>query len=112
LWIGEKRERAHRISYQLFKGDLGDGVVCHICDVPACINPDHLFLGTQQDNMDDKTQKGRQAKGETAGNSKLIESQIIAIKGDRRPQKEICAEYAICRETVRRIKRGLTWAHV
>lgn len=57
---GSKIRGAHRISFELFKGEIPDGYfVCHTCDNPRCVNPDHLFLGTQTDNMQDRLRKGR-----------------------------------------------------
>lgn len=59
---------AHRVSYELFREEIPDGMfVCHHCDVPRCVNPDHLFLGTQKDNMQDKVSKGRHLVTEAAG---------------------------------------------
>lgn len=56
--------KAHRFSYQIHKGDIPDHLmVRHTCDQASCVNPDHLFLGTHQDNMDDKVRRNRQAKG-------------------------------------------------
>lgn len=55
----KKRIRAHRFSYETFKGNIEDGLlVCHSCDVKLCVNPEHLWLGTHQDNMEDAYKKG------------------------------------------------------
>ncbi len=64
-----KKYKAHRFSYEFFYGKIQEDLdVLHICDNPKCVNPRHLILGTNQDNIDDRNNKGRQAKGETDGN--------------------------------------------
>lgn len=61
---GKKCHQAHRVSYRVFRGKVRkDLLVCHTCDNPPCINPRHLFLGTNQDNVNDREQKGRGTRG-------------------------------------------------
>jgi hypothetical protein len=72
---------AHRFSYILENGPIPKGmVICHKCDNPPCVNPDHLFLGTPSDNLRDMVQKGRNAKGEKSGNAKLSVEQVKTIR--------------------------------
>ena len=78
-----KQMSAHRFSYQVFNGEIPVGMfVCHTCDNPKCVNPKHLFLGTRQDNVDDRESKNRNviSSGEKHGNSKLTELQVLNIR--------------------------------
>lgn len=78
--IGGVMHRAHRLSYRQYKGVVPKKMlVCHNCDTPGCVNPDHLFLGTHQDNTNDKMNKNRQPIGETHGAAKInrVTAQII-----------------------------------
>lgn len=105
-----KPRNAHRVSYEIYCEPVPDNLfVCHKCDNRLCVNPDHLFLGTNQDNVDDMVSKGRNLKGETQNNTKLTEAQVWEIVNDKRPQKNICEEYCITRQTVYNIKTGRKW---
>jgi hypothetical protein len=82
---GDKRVGAHRFAYESCVGPLKPHVVLrHACDNPACCNPAHLLPGTQQDNVNDRQTRGRQAKGEKNGRARFTEAQareIIALRG-------------------------------
>jgi hypothetical protein len=90
--------------------------VCHRCDNPACINLEHLFLGTNQENMKDMKEKGRQAKGSKQGNSKLNEKQVLEIKRDlaetNLTNREIGKKYGVSKDAISNIKTGKRWSHV
>lgn len=114
IWVG-KNQYAHRASFETFIGPIPDGMwVLHKCDVPSCINPDHLFLGTNADNVKDRGAKGRHARqrGEEHGNAKLTEAEVIAIRTDTRLQREIARDHGVSRRAVSHIKKRTRWAHV
>lgn len=108
--IGGRMFRAHRVSYQLFKGEIGDYDVLHKCDNPSCINPEHLSLGTHGDNMRDMISKGRRnTKGEKASAAKITNKQAEKIRYDKRSGAVIAAEYGVTKSTINKIRRGATF---
>ena len=79
---------------------------CHRCDNSGCVNPNHLWPGTAQDNIDDKINKNRQASGSNHPNAKLIDEQVLAIRDDIDTQEVIAAKYGVHQTTISSIKRG------
>ena len=116
--INNRNQRAHRVSYELCKGKIPEGMqVLHECDNPSCVRPDHLFLGTNADNMADKVAKGRQAhfcpgRGEGHPTSKLTEDQVRAIRASPGPQSRIAIEFGISCGYVSDIRKRKYWAHI
>jgi hypothetical protein len=111
-----KRYAAHRFSYELFKGKIEPGYfVCHKCDVPSCINPDHLFLGTAIENFNDMRAKKRHAIGIRNRAVKLTEQDVIDIRnkdysyGDL---KLMCEKYNVSHSTICRARSGKGWKHL
>lgn len=100
-----KRTSAHRFAYQLFVGPIGDQYVLHRCDVPSCVNPDHLFLGTQADNMIDKAAKGRchSMPNERHPMHKLTDEDVVEIRKARREgqtQDAIARRFNVARSCI------------
>jgi len=111
----EGREQgAHRVAWKLFRGKVAPGLaVCHTCDVRACVNPAHLFLGTPAENVRDMRAKGRNRRGEKHGSAKLTQAQVRRIKTmlkeDRLYVSEIAREFGVSETTIRAIRDGRTW---
>lgn len=112
----KKRYAAHRVSYSLYKGDIPDGLlVCHTCDNPCCVNPNHLFLGTPKQNQQDMKRKRRSTIGNTNPQAKLTEDDVATIRKLHRNglmQKDIAEKFAVTRSCICVILKGKTWKHV
>jgi hypothetical protein len=108
-----QRVRANRFAWLASRGDIPCGMeVCYRCDVPACVNPDHLFLGTRRDNHLDAVRKGRK---QAWGRQKLNAAQVVEIRARVAAgelQRVIGADYGVSRNTVSQIASGKTWAHL
>ena len=113
---------APRIAYLLYVGDIPDhdshhGIcVLHECDNPPCVNPKHLFLGTQGDNMRDRAKKGRWRttvrQGTEHYHAQLTEEIVRAIRADPRRSRDIAAAYDVAQSTVCNIKSYRAWKHI
>lgn len=123
FWTGERQVRAHRFAWELENAPIPDGLsLCHHCDNPPCVRPDHLFVGTQRDNLEDMTRKGRRRsgflkqdqRGAKNNAAKLTEEQVAHIKGMAAAghyQDDIARRFGITRANVSYITRK-TWQGV
>ena len=114
---GARRAHAHRVSHELHIGPIPEGfVVCHKCDNPACVNPEHLFAGTQRDNIRDMDAKGRRVtvakRGSENSLSKLTEAQALEIYNSPKSQRVLAKEYGVSQRAIWKIKNHETWVHV
>lgn len=127
---GKPKRLAHRLSWEHYNGPIPDGMfVCHKCDNPPCVNPEHLFLGTQADNMRDMDSKGRRAKpydrhGVKNPRARLTPDQVAEIRrlyalGRYKPKqkkgvpydsKRLSIMFGVARSTIRLVTCGRNWA--
>lgn len=132
-------QRAHRVAWMIVSGSIPDGLqVLHKCDVRRCVNPAHLFLGTNADNVADRHAKGRTLSGQALnipvgdahwmrtkphliprggarGSAKLTDDEAaraIAMLAEGRLQRDIAAEFGVSQTAISKIRRGLTWRHL
>lgn len=130
LWIGRlsydgygkfrangKTLRAHRVAWELYRGVIPPGLlVCHKCDVPSCVNPNHLWLGTDLDNSRDMMTKGRwrppahMPQGKKLSVAALIEIRLLAQSGDS--QTNIARRYGVCQSMISRVLNNTRRRHV
>lgn len=108
---------AHRASYRLFVGKIPSGkYVCHRCDVPACVNPLHLFLGTPRQNILDAHRKGRMAVGANSATAKLTEIQVREIRSRyswrKTTARMLSKEYGVSCVTIYRVVWGRRYRFV
>lgn len=105
---------AHRLAWQIANGPIPLGMqICHHCDNPPCIEVAHLFLGTMEDNMNDKIRKGRQSRlrGEKAGSAKLSLAQVRKIRKSTVSSYILGPRHGVHPTTIQRVRSGKSWAY-
>jgi len=111
-----KRPKTHRLAFEEFYGPVtGELRVCHSCDNPPCVNPEHFFIGTQADNIGDMCSKERQPRGITHGMAKLTEHEVLTIREMHRNGQRttpIAVQFGVCNEHVRNIILRKLWRHI
>jgi hypothetical protein len=110
------QQMAHRVSWELFVGPIPKGkLVLHACDNPPCTRPDHLFLGTHMDNMQDKIRKGRDTRGEKVNTARLSPEQITTIRSAYalgRTQTLLAEDFSVGQPHISSIIRRAAWKHI
>jgi hypothetical protein len=115
LWVLDRRVKAHRPAWMLHHRQRIPRGFCvlHHCDTPACVNPAHLFLGTQAENIRDAITKGRHIHGERVGSAKLTQGQVLRIEWLYRvrgfSQHHLARRYGVTQSTIGSIVNGKTW---
>lgn len=112
-WDG-KQIKAHRLSYQTFRGEIGDMHVLHTCHNPSCVNPQHLRLGTHAENMQEKAAAGRayRMNGAANHNAKLDEAIVRTIRNSPKTGGQLAKEIGVSRTLVNMVRRNEIWSHV
>lgn len=118
MQIGGVAISAHRLSYKLFRAQIPHGtLVCHKCDIRACVNPEHLFLGTHAENMADMLRKGRAARvrGDDSVHAKITAAEVPKILARLligHTCSEVAADYGVTDCAINAIRRGKSWNHI
>lgn len=125
LWVGAcssrgygtikdhyKTRLAHRVSYEIHNGQLDDKCfICHKCDIPSCVNPNHLYAGNHITNVADKVSRNRQASGrDVAVPRKLSEQDVLEIYNSDCSYSRLEKKYGVSKTTISEIKTGRKWS--
>lgn len=121
FWLDGRMQKAHRVSWLIFRGDIPfhespHGLcVCHSCDTPLCVNPEHLFLGTNKENAEDREKKGRTfvPRGDKHGRRKLTAQTVQEVRKayatGRYSQTELARIHRVSQSCISSLVRGETW---
>lgn len=108
-----KTIKTHRLAYEIKNGPIPSGMcVLHKCDNTRCCNPDHLFIGTQKQNIKDMVNKNRNIKGESHPMHKLTELEILKIRNSNDKTSKLSYLYSVDKSTIIRIRSKKTWRHI
>jgi len=110
---GRRRQKAHRFSYELHKGNLtASTIVRHTCDEPSCVNPDHLLTGNALDNKRDSVERERHTRGTGHYKAKLTEDDVRVIRASQESGAALGRRYGVSKENIYAIRNGQIWKHV
>lgn len=115
FWDGGRVRGTHRVSYEFANGPIAEGLdVLHTCDNPPCVNPDHLWLGTDTDNARDRKEKGRNGvlQGEARPTAKLTEKDVLDIRASRASNRNLAERFDVHISTIWRIRQRKDWTHI
>jgi len=114
FWNGQTNQLAHRWMYEYTsQQNIPDNIViCHSCDNPSCVNPMHLFHGTQKDNIQDSVLKKRKIVGESHVKSKLTVNDVVYIRSSTASLKELASTFGVSMTLISNVRNKKRWKHV
>lgn len=115
FWHKGRWATASRVAYEITHGEIPFGLcVLHKCDNRKCVNPDHLYIGTKKQNMQDRIERKPDSymKGQTNGRAKLIDSQVLEIRNSSLGNKNLAKQFNVSEGTIESIKSRRTWKHI
>ena len=113
ITIDGKTKLSHRVSYSLFCSEINDDdCILHKCDTPACVNPDHLWVGSRKDNYNDMCNKDRNVYGERCVNGKLSEKDALYIRNSKEKGTLLAKRFEVSNALISTIRNGHRWKHL
>ncbi len=111
--VDYKAHKAHHVAWVIKNGEIEEKMmILHHCDNRKCVNINHLFIGTHQDNVTDRVSRNRSAIGEGNGRSKLKELEVLIIRKSSDTKASLARRFGVDRKVIRDIKNGITWKYL